>query len=119
MIKKNLIYTSVAGPSSLDAVSIDEAKTSILEALLPYFNQHPKHRIKSCFIGLDGIVFPSDSLKIENAIKEFPYFSENAMIAARNDMENALYSGSCFEEGMSLICGTKMVAFGKRHSSFS
>ncbi len=28
-------------------------------------------------------------------------------------MENALYSGGCFEEGISLICGTGMVAFGK------
>jgi len=38
---------------------------------------------------------------------------QHTLLTARNDMESALYSGLCFDEGMTLICGTGMVAFGR------
>jgi N-acetylglucosamine kinase-like BadF-type ATPase len=111
--KEKVIYQETSGPSSIDTVSLKHTKEAFLNALKPYFDEHPTHQIDAAFIGLGGIVFPSDCLTVENIIKELPFIKDKAIVVARNDMENALYSGGCFEEGIALICGTGMVAFGK------
>ncbi len=111
--KEKILYQSTSGPSSVDTVDINQTQTAFFEALDPYFKQHPDQKIDAAFIGLGGIVFPNDSYKVENIVKALPFLKNDALVVARNDMENALYSGGCFEEGISLICGTGMVAFGK------
>jgi|SRR5690554_744022 len=111
--KEKIIYQQVSGPSSIDTVDSETTKKAFFEALNPYFTSHPNEKIDAAFIGLGGIVFPNDSYKVESLLRELPFVNDKALIVARNDMENALYSGACFEEGISLICGTGMVAFGK------
>ncbi|MFA5471447.1 MAG: BadF/BadG/BcrA/BcrD ATPase family protein [Acholeplasmataceae bacterium] len=111
--KEKIVYQQTSGPSSMDSVNMDKTKQAFFEALDPYFSNHPTDKIDAAFIGLGGIIFPTDSYKIETLLRELPFFKENALIVAKNDMENALYSGGCFEEGISLMCGTAMVAFGK------
>jgi N-acetylglucosamine kinase-like BadF-type ATPase len=111
--KEKVIYQHTSGPSSIDTVDLKITKQAFFDALKPYFDSHPHDKIDAAFIGLGGIVFQNDCLKVEHLLRELPYFKNDAIIVARNDMENALYSGGCFEEGISLICGTGMVAFGK------
>ncbi|BCR36179.1 N-acetylglucosamine kinase [Mariniplasma anaerobium] len=111
--REQLIYENTSGPSSTDSVSLDETITAINEAIKPYFDKNPKRKIDGCFAGLSGIVFPTDSLDVERGLRDLPYFKEDALIIVKNDMENSLYSGACFEEGIALISGTGMVAFGK------
>jgi N-acetylglucosamine kinase-like BadF-type ATPase len=111
--KEKIVFTFISGPSSIDTVDLKTTKQAFYDALKPYFDTHPNDKIDAAFIGLGGIVFDEDCNKVENLVKELPYVSKEAVIIARNDMENALYSGGCFEEGISLICGTGMVAFGK------
>lgn len=111
--KEKIIYQNTSGTSAIDVVDSQATKTAFLEALYPYFENHPKDKIDAAFIGLGGVVFPNDSYKVETLLRELPFIKDKAMIVARNDMENALYSGACFEEGIALICGTGMVAFGK------
>ena len=112
---EHIIYENTGSASSIDTVSNDETYLVIKNALSPYFDAHPNHVIDACFAGLGGVVFESDYHVVEDLIRKLPYIKEHAIIQARNDMENALYSGYCFEEGIALISGTGMVAFGKHH----
>lgn len=111
--REKLIYEEVSGPSSTDTVPLAETISAINEAIKPYFDKNPNRKLDGCFAGLGGIVFPIDGLKVERGLRGLPYFKPTASIVVRNDMENALFSGACFEEGIALISGTGMVAFGK------
>lgn len=110
---ENLLYEYTSGPSSIDTVTKKETYQNFYEALNPYFIKHPNHLIKSVFAGIGGIIFKKDCQLVEKLIKALPFIADDAVVVARNDMENALYSGKCFDEGISLICGTGIVAFGK------
>lgn len=111
---KNIIYENTSGPSSIDTVDNETTYQNIFMAMEPFFKQINTYQIKAIFAGLGGIVFESDFALVENLLRKLPNISKDTLIVARNDMENALYSGLCFDEGMTLICGTGMVAFGKR-----
>lgn len=112
-IREKLIYENTSGPSSVDTVSLEETIDAIKQAIKPYFDKNPSQRITNCFAGLSGIELPTDSLDVERGLRDLPYFKKDASIIVKHDMENALYSGACFEEGIALISGTSMVAFGK------
>lgn len=109
----HVLFENTGLPSSIDTVSEEETYQAFYQALLPYFDTHNDALIDACFAGLGGIVFDSDCHLVENIIRKLPFIKKDAPIVARNDMENALYSGYCFDEGITLISGTGMVAFGK------
>ncbi len=110
---ENVVHEGMSGPSSTDTVSPDETLGSFFHALKPFYERYPKATFQSIFIGLGGIVSEEDGHEVEHLIKRLKGINEKTIIRARNDMENALYSGLLFEEGIALICGTGMVAFGK------
>lgn len=110
---KKLIFENITGPSSIDTVSHDETYSSILDALNPYIKKVATLHFDSVFIGLGGIVSEDDELLVKDILLKIPGIDNKTKIMAKNDMENALYSGLTFDYGITLICGTGMVAFGK------
>lgn len=108
-----VVYENVGGPSSIDTVSAKQTLENIQHALEPFYQDYPDIIFESVFAGLGGIVFESDFIHVENLLKKLPGVRPETIVKARNDMENALYSGLCFKEGITLIAGTGMVAFGK------
>ncbi len=110
--KENIVYEGVSGPSSIDTVSIDVTYQNILSALKP-FMKDDAIVFKGVFAGLGGIVFEEHKQTVKNELLNLPGVTKDTKIDVQNDMYNALYSGLLFDEGMALICGTGMVAFGK------
>ncbi len=109
----HIIFEGFSGPSSIDTVSQEDTLNSFFDALTPFYDVNPQASFDSIFCGLGGIVSEDDFLHVTSLLKRLNGVTEITYIRARNDMENALYSGLCFDEGMTLICGTGMVAYGK------
>lgn len=109
----NIIYEGVSGPSSIDTVSNEETLNSFTQALSEFYSTIPNAHFDSIFCGLGGIVDQDDFILVESLLRHLKGVHDKTYIQARNDMENALYSGLCFDEGIALICGTGMVAYGK------
>lgn len=111
--QEKIVYENTSGPSSIDTVDIEQTSTSLNDAISPFFLENKNIHIEAVFAGIGGIVFEKDYEKVENIIKSLPFISKDTKVCARNDMENALYSGDCFHEGITIICGTGVVAYGK------
>lgn len=111
--EEKMVYEGTSGPSSTDTVSPNETLGAFHHALQSFFDKNPKATFKSVFIGLGGIVSDDDCKQVEDLVLRLKGVNKDSVIRARNDMENALYSGLLFDEGIALICGTGMVAFGK------
>jgi N-acetylglucosamine kinase-like BadF-type ATPase len=111
---KRILYEGKGGPSSTDTVSAEATYQSIFAALEGFFSVVGKKAVfKSVFVGLGGVLTESDFQGAKTIIKRLPGVTENTSITIRNDMENALASGEAFDEGIVLIAGTGMVAFGR------
>lgn len=108
-----IIYTNVSGPTSIDTVSNETTIKHINDGLIAFFADHPHAIFNSVFCGLGGIALDEHHLLVEHLLTSIQGVNHQTKLIARNDMENALYSGRCFDEGMTLICGTGMVAYGK------
>jgi N-acetylglucosamine kinase-like BadF-type ATPase len=111
--QKTILYEGHGGPSSIDTVDESTTFANINQALQGFYEQYPDCSFCSIFAGLGGIVFESDYAKVQDLLKKLKGVDQHTLLTARNDMESALYSGLCFDEGMTLICGTGMVAFGR------
>lgn len=117
-----LLYIGQSGPSSIDTVSIGDTIAAIEMAASEFLAKHPGFYVSGLFAGLGGIVTDEDCVMVETHLRRLSFVCATTVVRARNDMENALYSGGLFSEGMALICGTGMVAFGmdasgKRHKA--
>ncbi len=113
--ENQLLFDCTSGPSSIDTVSSYETYQAIVEALEPFISQNPNTVFQAVFAGIGGIVFEKDCDMVEALLRQLPQVTDSTFVRARNDMENALYSGNHFDSGIALICGTGMVAFGKNH----
>ena len=111
--QEEIVLESLSGPSSIDTVSEHETYQAFLTALKPFYDHVTKPVISGFFVGLGGIVSEKDCLHVEAIVRKLPFVTIQTKVKAKNDMENALYSGLLFDEGIALICGTGMVAFGK------
>lgn len=110
---KDTIFECVTGPTALAAVDLQTIKTTIRIALKPFLDANQHCQFKAAFIGLDGLNFLPEAIEIESILHTLDCFSDDTKLYVRHSMENALYSGRCFEEGIALILSTRMVAFGK------
>ncbi|VEU83310.1 N-acetylglucosamine kinase [Acholeplasma hippikon] len=108
---EKIIYESIGGPSSIDTVPLYLTYQNIYESLKPFLDKNDIE-LAGVFAGLGGIVFKDDKEKVKDILKQLPCVTSETKIKVENDMYNALYSGLLFDEGMCLICGTGMVAFG-------
>lgn len=107
---KTLIYEGVGGPSSTDTVDQEGTIQSINEALKGlqenvYFD--------GVFCGIGGVLTQKDFDQVKALFVYIKGIQSKTQITVRNDMENALASGKLFKEGIVLIAGTGMVAYGK------
>lgn len=112
---KNVLYEGESGPSSIDTVEASVTLQNINNCLTSFF-KNPDYKnktFKSVFAGLGGVPDELAQKELYNIIVNVNGVSKDSLILARSDMENALASGLCFEEGITLIAGTGMVAFGK------
>ena len=110
-LEKNILFENIGGPSSIDTVSYEESYNNIYNLIKPFFDNQ-EHLIKGVFAGLGGIIFDEEKERVVTNLKNLPFLAKNCKIEVENDMYNALYSGFLFDEGISLISGTGMVAFG-------
>lgn len=108
-----VVFENVTGPSSIDTVDKYTTLNHIRQAIQPYVEAHPDTYFDGVFAGIGGIVFDSDHLMVEGLLRQLPQTNDDTFIRARNDMHSALYSSDKFDSGMTIICGTGMVAFGK------
>lgn len=116
---QNIVYQGDGGPSSIDTVSNDETIKSINNATTNFFNQPKYHDIvfTSVFAGLGGVPDKEAQLVLKEILKDIKGVDKTTLIIARSDMENALASGLLFDEGITLIAGTGMVAYGKNRDN--
>jgi glucosamine kinase len=112
---KEILYQATSGPSSIDTVTADQTLRAFcsalgdLEANLGFFPE-----FSGIFAGLGGIVTHADEELVEMLLKKLPGVTAETRVQARNDMEIALASSLCWE-GIAIIVGTGMVAFGKKN----
>jgi N-acetylglucosamine kinase-like BadF-type ATPase len=109
---KEQIYENIAGPSSVDTVSLETSIKHINDALKDFFNENKTAVFTSMFIGVGGIVFNHQKEALKTQASKIYGTTSSTLIHVENDMYNSLFSGGHFDQGMSLICGTGMVAFG-------
>ncbi len=107
---KEVVFENIVGPSSVDTVSLDETLKAFKDSIK---DLDKKITFEACFAGLGGIIFDKDKENVEEQLKKLPGVTNKTVVKAENDMHNALYSGLLFDEGIALIAGTGMVAFGK------
>ena len=112
---KETIYEGGGGPSSIDTVTPKKTLKSINDSLVNFFKNSNNKDVKftSVFAGLGGVPDKESQETLLNIMKDINGVDENTLLIARSDMENALASGLCFDEGITLIAGTGMVAYGK------
>ncbi|MBI9009929.1 MAG: hypothetical protein JEZ05_07850 [Tenericutes bacterium] len=110
-----IVFTNTSGPSSIDTVDNKTTIYNIKEAIAPFISNFPNTIFSGVFAGLGGIVFEEDCFLVEELLKQLEQISDSTFLRVRNDMHNALYSSDCFNSGMTLICGTGMVAFGLKN----
>lgn len=112
---KTIIYEGDGGPSSIDTVSRDETLKSINESLVNFFNKKENKNLKftAVFAGLGGVPDQESQQILLDIMRSINGVGKETLLIARSDMENALASGLCFDEGITLIAGTGMVAYGK------
>lgn len=111
---KEILYEKVGGPSSVDTVTTDVTFNNIKDLIVPFLKTNPNLYFNGLFVGLGGIVFEKQKSDLIKLFKTLPGINHNTNIIVENDMYNALYSGLLFDEGIGLIVGTGMVAFGKK-----
>lgn len=111
---KNLIFSTTGGPTSIDTVTPDKTFRNIQDCLVkakevlgftPIF--------KGLFAGIGGVQTKKDGIFYNGFFQQLLGVTSSTTIEIKNDMEIALASGGCFDEGLSLIAGTGMVAYGK------
>jgi glucosamine kinase len=111
---KEILYEATSGPSSIDTVTPDLTLRSFCSALskieekLGFFPE-----FDGVFAGVGGIVTKDHEEIVEALLTKLPGVNEKTKVQARNDMEIALASSLC-KEGIAIIVGTGMVAFGKK-----
>lgn len=108
-----LVGFGEAGPSSIDTVSIQASIDEIVKAIHAISTPFPTMEVTSVFAGLGGVISQSHKSVVMKALRDTLMFSMDCHIWVENDVENALASGQMFEEGIALIVGTGMVAYGK------
>ncbi len=109
---KTILGFGEAGPSSIDTVDIETTLKSFQEAMNQI--QHEGiHSITALFIGMGGVITKAHEDHVIHHLRSRHLVPLQTTITVKNDVENALASGGYLEEGMALICGTGMVAFGK------
>ena len=109
-----VVFKNKSGPTSIDTVSNDVTFKNLKEAIKPFVDSHKDIIFKSIFAGIGDIVYKKDMILVEKIIRKLPLVNELTFVTARNDMENALYSGGNYTNGMALICGTGTVAYGRK-----
>ncbi len=110
--KEEILFENISSASSIDTVSEKETYNAFYLGLKPFIDKNPHIVFTGIFIGIGGIVFQHQKDYVVNIAKKLPLVKNSTFIKAENDMYNALYSGLLFSEGVALICGTGMVAFG-------
>lgn len=110
---KQLVYEGLSGPSSLDTVNQKTTLRAFQDALVPFFEKHPNTVFKGVFAGLGGVSSAFDKAQLINILSLIPGVTYKTNVTAGSDMENALESGLFKDDGMVLIVGTGMVAYGK------
>ncbi len=107
----NTISEAFGPASSIDTVSLETSLASIEKT---YAGLNVKPALTGLFIGLGGIAGETDIRKYVAAVRALPFVSPETLVAADNDVMNALASGTGTLEGMALIIGTGAVCFGMK-----
>lgn len=110
---KDIIFQCIAGPTAINSVDLQTIKTTIRIALKPFLDANQNSHFTAAFIGLDGLNFLTEAIEVESLLHTLSCFSNDTKLYIRHNMENALYAGHCFEEGIALIASKQMAAFGK------
>ena len=117
--QKTILYEGVSGPSSLDTVDEKTTVAHINEALASFIDHNPTATFTSVFAGLGGVASLDDKMRLYQLLALVKGVDKHTKRYAGSDMENALASGLYFDEGITLISGTGMVAYGKNKSGIT
>ena len=107
-----------SGPSSIDTVDLNTGINNIMSAMGEAARnlKEKDYTIYGIFAGLGGMVTDHHNRLIESQLRKLPRLSDDCKIIAKNDMETAYLSGDFSDQGIALIIGTGMVAFGRNQS---
>lgn len=108
---KEVVFMAKGDRSSIDTVSLDVSFGNILNILKAF--DFTNYKIHSLFAGVGGVVTSSDKEQLAKRLKHLPGVTKTTLIKVDNDVLNALASGLIFDDGMTLIVGTGMAAYGQ------
>ncbi len=109
--QENDVFQGEGDRTSIDTVSYDVSLNNILNIVSDFdFNGY---EVVSVFAGLGGIVTKDHKDEMIQRLKTLPGVTNHTLVVVENDVMNALASGLIFDDGMTLIVGTGMSAFGK------
>lgn len=114
--QRNILFEGISGPSSLDTVDEKTTVDHINQALSNFIEENGDTVFTAVFAGLGGIASDKEKKRLFELLLQVKGVDHTTKRFAGSDMENALASGLYFEEGMTLIAGTGMVAYGRNKS---
>lgn len=106
--KANVVMTELAGRSSIDTVSTDEAVR-----VFKTFLDNLEFDLHGVFVGLGGVISKFPSPILYDFFTQHPKTRNSASLVIENDIESAFLSGGFSDSGMAMIIGTGSVAYGK------
>src|SRR5690554_189746 len=108
---ENVVFQDEGDRTSVDTVSYDVSFNNILKIIEGF--DFKGYEVMSVFAGLGGVVTKEHKDEMISRLKTLPGNTKNTIVVVENDVINALASGLIFDNGMTLIVGTGMSAFGK------
>lgn len=109
--QENVVFQDEGDRTSIDTVSYDVSLNNILNIIANF--DFRGYEVVSVFAGLGGVVTKEHKDEMIQRLKTLPGVTNHTLVVVENDVMNALASGLIFDDGMTLIVGTGMSAFGK------
>lgn len=106
---KEVIFQANAGPTSLDTVTLETIQKTLISLVKSWPNGAT---LDGVFAGLGGIAGERDQERIVKILKTMPFVTNKTLLAADNDVKNALAGSLGHDQGMVLIAGTGSAVYG-------
>jgi N-acetylglucosamine kinase len=106
--KQEKVFEHVAGPTSIDTVSL----STVQQTFQGLFKGYQGEPLTAIFAGIGGVANAQDEKAILAILKTLEVVSPNTMVKVNNDVINALAGTIGHDEGMVLIAGTGSAVYG-------
>lgn len=111
---EEVVFMGKGDRSSVDTVTYDTSFENINFILKDF--DFKDYKVTHIFAGVGGVVSTVHAHELKIRLRKLKGVDDQTIIDVKNDVYNALASGLIFDDGMTLIVGTGMAAFGQHHN---